>query len=646
MAIDTNIDTYKSSSVKSSWQWTSGETPPKGWRTDKLLAWQGRYGKEIRSRVGLIEFNTFTKPESPIKEISLICVSAGAGLGNGNDKTVELYEYISSGATPHDTRGELLGEFISDKLGWTGTTTIKINESPELFKKLKKYLEAGNNTLIIYSTLDDKSNTPAFDKYYANFLALSSAELKITYATSSKLNFNIPENWTIHCETWGKDYTINSSTSVDAYAGYDVTVSAQAAIGYEITGMTVTDNGGTDVTVNVSEDGVYTFTMPEGGANVTFDKTPIKYTIRFASDENETYVYTQECYYGESYFLSHLTATANFSKTGYEISGWKYDDSIEVEYSPGAKISNLVSESDGNITLYAVWEGIIYYVEYRDGDALLDTSTHRYGRSSNLSSKEYSKVGYTFIGWNTSPDGSGKSYDKGQEVVNLTATDDEVLTLYAQWEPIKYTLTVETYGGNYITTKIKFGEQYYLGNIIENVDSDQNINIEIYYNEETLIRQLTIPRKADVTPNGYSIDGGEVTGSTTYTHNTASDVELKVMYNTVYKVTPYTPPSDFVFQDKILAGYYIDDGDYLHTIGTSIDIETNTNILILYVALSDTTSGGSTVPVTQTYMYADGNCKPAYVYVYSKLAKKWLRGKLYVYHNNQWRTNENNTSEE
>ena len=50
----------------------------------------------------------------------------------------------------------------------------------------------------------------------------------------------------------------------------------------------------------------------------------------------------------------------------------------------------------------------------------------------------FQRPGYTFTGWNTEPDGSGKSYPPDSAIV-LTAP---VTTLYAQWKKETYTLSV------------------------------------------------------------------------------------------------------------------------------------------------------------------------------------------------------------
>lgn len=53
--------------------------------------------------------------------------------------------------------------------------------------------------------------------------------------------------------------------------------------------------------------------------------------------------------------------------------------------------------------------------------------------SATLSLNTFTKEEYNFLGWNTMPDGSGASYDDGQEVINLPTDSNNTITLYAQW---------------------------------------------------------------------------------------------------------------------------------------------------------------------------------------------------------------------
>lgn len=72
-----------------------------------------------------------------------------------------------------------------------------------------------------------------------------------------------------------------------------------------------------------------------------------------------------------------------------------------------------------------------------------------------LNLNEYERIGYTFVAWNTKPDGSGTSYADGAEILNLTTenydaqTGKGIVVLYAQWRRSESILKVDPNGGTY-----------------------------------------------------------------------------------------------------------------------------------------------------------------------------------------------------
>lgn len=65
----------------------------------------------------------------------------------------------------------------------------------------------------------------------------------------------------------------------------------------------------------------------------------------------------------------------------------------------------------------------------------------------------------TFLGWNTEPDGSGKSFNDKGLLYNLTEEDGAEITLYAQWEIAKFTIKfVNDDGSELYSTVVEYGE--------------------------------------------------------------------------------------------------------------------------------------------------------------------------------------------
>ena len=90
-----------------------------------------------------------------------------------------------------------------------------------------------------------------------------------------------------------------------------------------------------------------------------------------------------------------------------------------------------------NIAYTANAAPISYTVAFdKNGEGATGTMTSQsftYDAAQNLSANAFSWESHAFTGWNTKADGSGTSYAAGASVSNLTSTDGDTITLYAQW---------------------------------------------------------------------------------------------------------------------------------------------------------------------------------------------------------------------
>lgn len=122
--------------------------------------------------------------------------------------------------------------------------------------------------------------------------------------------------------------------------------------------------------------------------------------------------------YGSSYEIKNIVAT-----TGHTYQG----------VSSGSLTGTIGA---GNVVVQLKFKTNTYAVAYDGNGATsgsMANSSHTYGVEKTLTSNEFTRIGYTFAGWNTAADGSGTSYSDGASVTNLTATDGATVTLYAQW---------------------------------------------------------------------------------------------------------------------------------------------------------------------------------------------------------------------
>lgn len=89
----------------------------------------------------------------------------------------------------------------------------------------------------------------------------------------------------------------------------------------------------------------------------------------------------------------------------------------------------------GNSVISANWKPNTYNVAYdaNNGTDERITNTHTYDTSEVIQVNSFSRTGHQFKEWNTKPDGSGISYQNGQQIKNLTSVNGGTVILYAQW---------------------------------------------------------------------------------------------------------------------------------------------------------------------------------------------------------------------
>lgn len=166
--------------------------------------------------------------------------------------------------------------------------------------------------------------------------------------------------------------------------------------------------------------------------------------------------------------------TNTFTKVGYTFTGWNTKaDGTGTTYADGAKIS-LNATNPENIKLYAQWTANTYTIKFdanMNGVTAPTNVNATYDVNATLP-QALALTGYKFLGWNTKADGTGTNYVAGQNVKNLSTNED--VTLYAKWEHVEYTLTIN------IQTKLT--------------------EIKLHYNDN-------IPVQPDPEISGYDFDG-------------------------------------------------------------------------------------------------------------------------------------------
>ena len=123
-----------------------------------------------------------------------------------------------------------------------------------------------------------------------------------------------------------------------------------------------------------------------------------------------------------------VASLANPTRTGYTFSGW-YDN----PGFTGSAVTCIPASTMGPVTLYAKWTANQYMVVYNanGGSGTMSNQTFTYDVAQQLRTNTFTYTGKLFDGWK---DGNNNSYSANQSVVNLTATNNGTVTLYAQWK--------------------------------------------------------------------------------------------------------------------------------------------------------------------------------------------------------------------
>ena len=177
------------------------------------------------------------------------------------------------------------------------------------------------------------------------------------------------------------------------------------------------------------------------------------------------------------------------TRTGYIFGGWY------TESSGGTRITTPTIALLANKTIYAHWidpSSVVEYVVTFDangGTGNMSNQIIQYGSPTALNTNTYTKDEFDFVGWNTSPNGTGTSYSDGQSV-----TDIGKIILYAQWKERTYDVmfnygSENFVGNNYINSDI---ELFSTNNIHKDFEVTTTISNFVFLPNQTSNRNTFI----------------------------------------------------------------------------------------------------------------------------------------------------------
>lgn len=288
-----------------------------------------------------------------------------------------------------------------------------------------------------------------------------SAEVKLTEITlsSSSGTAYLPQthNSNLTAVIDGENYGILSCASSDPskatcdISGSNLVITPLAVTGNTPVRITVTeDNGDETATYDATiENSTYQLTLAKGTNSAGIG------TMTASGCTGSSSPYT--CVYNSSVTV---TAPAN---AGYTVNDAliSSDTSLFANRTNGTAFTMPGMPNGTQITLTANALANTYTVTYNgNGNTGGSTanSSHTYGTAKVLTTNGYTKTGHNFTGWKIN--NTGTLYTNGQNVSNLTTTDNGTVTMYAQWEAKNTVVTFDNQSatsGGYPQTTISYG---------------------------------------------------------------------------------------------------------------------------------------------------------------------------------------------
>ena len=142
-------------------------------------------------------------------------------------------------------------------------------------------------------------------------------------------------------------------------------------------------------------------------------------------------------------------ARNGFTRPGYTFTGWARDRRTNPSLQPGGRYTL----TPGTTTLWAQWKADPAHLIYNANTGSTSQTRRTDGvvdQTLTVIANPFTRPGYTFTGWNTRADGSGRAYTAGNGfrlVADPKSNPVNTSILYAQWRINRVTLKFNPNGG-------------------------------------------------------------------------------------------------------------------------------------------------------------------------------------------------------
>ncbi len=326
------------------------------------------------------------------------CYNTGSVTGSG---TGVQYLYVG-GVSGYNYDGT-----ITNCYWLTGTASTGIGDdggtSDKVESKSAKEFASGEVAWLLNSDQEDGPWRQTLSGGNDNYPTLDSTQGKV---------FQVMLDYT--------DYYCNGSFTIPA---------SPSRLGYTFNGWnTAADGAGTSY-----EEGAEVSNLddePNGTVTLYAQWTANEYTVQFDPNGGEGEMTGQDFTYDETESLT----TNIFTHTGYTFDEWNTAaDGTGIPYKDGQQVSNLTTEPNGTVTLYAQWKANSYSVSLNlNGGKFVEgyqgVTSYTYGTTTLLpDAQQMTRSGYRFEGWY-----ADEKFQDGP-YTQISAADLGNKTFYARW---------------------------------------------------------------------------------------------------------------------------------------------------------------------------------------------------------------------
>ena len=184
-----------------------------------------------------------------------------------------------------------------------------------------------------------------------------------------------------------------------------------------------------------------TLTVNKASATCTITNTPsLKYPLNTTA--SLTYTCTGDGVVSTSSETTSIITTGTPSNGSVTLTAHVLgSSSVSISQAEGSNY-NAATPAAKTISVTGSSYTVVFNKNANDATGTMSNESMTYGTAKALTSNSFSRVGYTFGGWNTKADGTGTNYSNGASLTTPTLSSS-TFNLYAKWTPrtdITYTV--------------------------------------------------------------------------------------------------------------------------------------------------------------------------------------------------------------